>query len=142
MADIEKNLHAARPSGDATVADKVQRLIQPEALKKHEPLFWTPGLGADLWQMFTAAVMGDLQAITRLVEKDPSLVRAYYEYRTPLAFAVRENQLEVAAFLLERGADPINSGTPDTLLQTARDRGYVEMQEIPREVVCGGNGHV
>ena len=136
MDDIEKNRHARR-SAEPTFGEKVQRLIQPDALKKNEPLVWTPVLGADLWQMFTAAVTGDLLTITRLVAKDPSLVRAYYEYRTPLAFAVRENQLEVAAFLLARGADPINSGTPDTLLQIARDRGYVEMQKLLETAIAG-----
>ena len=41
----------------------------------------------------------------RLLDKDPSLARAHYEYRTPIAFAVRENQVEVAAYLLDHGAD-------------------------------------
>ena len=38
---------------------------------------------------------------------DPSLVRSHYEYRTPLSFAVRENQIDIAAFLLDHGADPL-----------------------------------
>ncbi len=47
-----------------------------------------------------------------------------------MSFAVCENQLEVAAFLLEQGASPVSSGTPDTLLQIARDRGYSEIQQL------------
>ena len=79
-------------------------MIQPEALKKDEPLFWSPGRGADVWEMFCAAIRGDLEAIKRLLAKEPSLVRSHFEYRTPLSFAVRENQLAVAAYLLEHGA--------------------------------------
>jgi hypothetical protein len=43
---------------------------------------------------------GDLETVRRLVERDPSPVRAHYEYRTPLSFAVRESHVAVAEFLL------------------------------------------
>src|SRR5437763_17126473 len=105
-------------------------MIRTDALKKNEPLFWTPAMVADLREMFGAAIAGDVEAITRLLDKDPSLARGHYEYRTALSFAVRENQVDVAAVLLERGADPINSGMPDTLLQVARDRGYDGMERL------------
>src|SRR5262249_41358963 len=52
MGEIEENLNAARPSGDPKFAEKVRRMIRPEALKKAEPLFWSSGMGADLWEMF------------------------------------------------------------------------------------------
>src|SRR5262245_8500646 len=91
-------------SNNIRLADTTQRMIRPEALKKNDRLFWSPGTGADVWEMFCAAITGDLQTIKRLLDKDPSLVRSHYEYRTPLSFAVRENQLEVASYLLERGA--------------------------------------
>jgi ankyrin repeat protein len=81
--------------------------------------------------------VGDLATVRRLLGADPSLVRCSYEYRTPLAFAVRENRLEMAQFLLEHGADPVNSGTPDTLLQIARDRGYAEMQSLLEKALAG-----
>src|SRR5262249_48182382 len=101
-------------------------MIQPEALKKDEPLFWSPGKGADVWEMFCAAIPGDLETIKRLLDKDPSLVRSHYEYRTPLSFAVRENQLAVAAYLLEHGA----TFAFCNLLEMARDRGHTEMQKL------------
>lgn len=63
-------------------------------------------MGIEVWEMFCAAITGDLETIKRLVEKAPSLVRSHHAYRTPLYFAVRENQVKVAAFLLEHGADP------------------------------------
>jgi ankyrin repeat protein len=103
---------------------------QPEGLSKNEPLIWSPGTGTEVWQMFVAAKHGDLETIKKLVEKDKGLIRGAFDYRNPISFAVQENQLETVAYLLEKEANPIESGTNDTLLQIARDRGYVEMQEL------------
>lgn len=110
-------------------------MIRPEALTKNEPLFWSPGSGADVWEMFCAAIRGDLETIERLVEKDPSLVRSHYEYRTPLSFAVRENQLEVAAYLLEHGATFDLGNLPEM----ARDRGHVAMLNLLEAALGGGH---
>ena len=105
-------------------------MMQPEALRTREPLLWSPGKGTDVWEMLCAAAAGDVGAMRRLVDHDPVLVRAEYEGRTALSFAVRENHLEAAEFLLSRGADPVGSGTPDTLLQIARDRSLAEMEAL------------
>ena len=105
MSQNQQNQH---PSRDQNAAEKLHRMMQPDALKKNEPLVWSTGLGTDVWEMFCSAITGDLQTIKRLLDKDVSLVRGAYDYRTPLYFAVRENQLEVAAFLIVRGADPTN----------------------------------
>jgi RNA polymerase sigma factor (sigma-70 family) len=133
MGDIEKNLQAARPSGDRKFAEKVQRMIQPEALKKNERLYWSPGIGADVWEIFCACITGDLEAVKRLIEKDPSLARSHYEYRTPLHFAVAENQLEIAAYLLAHGAG-FSFGN---VLETARDRGHTEMEKLLEAAIAG-----
>src|SRR5215470_12407187 len=101
-------------------------VLQPEALKRNEPLFWSPGRGVDVWEMFCACIAGDLDTVKRLLEEDPSLARSHYEYRTPLSFAVRENQLEVAAYLIEHGA----TFSLGNVLEMARDRGHVEMQKL------------
>ena len=77
--------------------------------------------------MFCACITGDLESGDAAGREDPSLVRAHYEYRTPLSFAVRENQLEVAEFLLDHGADPLALGD---VLEMARDRGYAEMAAL------------
>ncbi|MGQ0642960.1 MAG: sigma-70 family RNA polymerase sigma factor [Gemmatimonadaceae bacterium] len=127
MANIEENLNAARPSGDPKFAEKIRLMIQPEALKQKKPWPWSPGIGADVWEMFVACMTGDLDAVKRLLEKDPSLVRSHYEYRTPLSFAVRENQLAVAEFLLDRGAATVGLGDP---IEMALDRGYAEMERL------------
>src|SRR6476620_4497793 len=115
-------------------------MFQPEALTKNEPLIWSTGKGTDVWEMFIAAMTGDLEKIKSLLHKDPSLIRCQYDYRTPMSFAVRENQSEVAAFLLEQGANPVTSGTDDTLLDIARERGYSEIQQLLEKAVAGKNG--
>jgi RNA polymerase sigma factor (sigma-70 family) len=128
MGDIEENLKAARPSNNPKFEAKVRRLIQPDALKRTERLFWSPGIGADVWEMFCACVSGDSATVKRLIGQDPALARCHYEYRTPLSFAVRENQVEIAAYLLEQGAEPFGVG--GDLIQVARERGYAEMERL------------
>ena len=115
-------------SSDPKVAWKVQRMIRPEALTKNEPLLWSAGTGTSVWDLFCACITGDLESVTRLVHSDPSLVRAHCEYRTPLSFAVRENQVDVAAYLIDHGADPLGVG--GDLVEVARDRGHVEMEKL------------
>jgi ankyrin repeat protein len=111
-------------------AEKIQRMIQPEELKKNKPLLWSTGNGADVWKMFCACITGDLKAVKRMLKKNPSLVRSNYAYRTPIYFAVRENQIKVAAFLLDHGADPLGLAVNDSLLDICRDRGYAEMEKL------------
>jgi ankyrin repeat protein len=111
-------------------------MIQPEVLKKREPLTWSPGMGTDVWEMFCACITGDLETVRRLVEQDPPLARCHYMYRTPIYFAVRENQIEVAVFLLDHGADPVGVAVSDSLLDIARDRGYLEMERMLEEKVA------
>ncbi len=105
-------------------------MLQPDELKKDEPLLWSAGRGTDVWALFNACIAGDLPAVERLLGKDPSLVRCHYAYRKPLYFAVRENRLAVAAFLLERDPDPGGLWVNDGPIQIARDRGYAEMEAL------------
>src|SRR5882724_3839040 len=111
-------------------------MFRPDALKKNEPLTWSPGRGTDVWEIFSACITGDLAAVERLVNKDPSLVRSNYAYRTPIYFAVRENQIQVARFLLEHGADPLSLAVNDSLLDITRDRGYPEMEKLLVETLA------
>lgn len=108
-------------------------MIQPEELKKNEPLTWSTGRGADVWRLFCAIIAGDIRGVEQLLESDPALVRAQYAYRTPLYFAVRENQTAIARLLLERGADPLSLAVDDSLLEICRDRGYVDMESLLTE---------
>lgn len=105
-------------------------MLRPEILKKNERLDWSPGTGTDVWELFCACRSGDLGTVHRLVEKDPSLVRSQHGYRTPIYFAVRENKIQVAAYLLEHGADPLGLAVNDSLIEICRDRGYAEMERL------------
>src|SRR5262245_13272552 len=105
-------------------------MTQPEELKKDAPLKWSVGTGTEVWSMFCACVGGDLETVKRLLEKNPALVRCQHVYRKPLYFAVRENRLEIVAYLLERDHDPAGLAVNDSLLEIARDRGYAEMERL------------
>jgi ankyrin repeat protein len=105
-------------------------MTQPDALKKRQLLKWSPGIGTEVWSLFRACIAGDLQTVKRLVGNDPSLARCHYNYRKPLYFAVRENRIEVVAFLLECDPDPTGLAVNDSLLDIAADRGYTEMQRL------------
>src|SRR5262249_8014625 len=80
--------------------------------------------------MFCACTSGDLASVKRLLEKDPALARCQHAYRKPLYFAVRENRLDVATFLLDRDPDPIGLAVNDSLIEITQDRGYAEMQRL------------
>jgi ankyrin repeat protein len=105
-------------------------MLQPPELKSTAPLVWSTGRGADVWELFCACVAGDLEAVKRLVAQDPAIVRCHYAYRKPLYFAVRENRLDIAAFLLERDPDPTGLAVNDSLLEIAKDREYAEMERL------------
>lgn len=110
-------------------------MTQPEALSKDEPLKWSTGSGIDLWRLINASVKGDPETVKELLQKDPSLVRSAYDYRPAIAFAVREDQPAVVEYLLSKGANPVNSGTDDTLLQIAKDRGYEQIIQLLEKAV-------
>jgi ankyrin repeat protein len=103
-------------------------MLRPDQLTSEEPLKWSVGRGVDVWDLFTACIAGDLDAVRQLVALEPGLVRTHYAYRTPLYFAVRENRVDVVKFLLEHGADPLSLAVNDSLLDICRDRGYAELQ--------------
>ncbi len=115
-------------------------MIQPDELKKTERLLWSTGTGTDVWKLFCAAMRGDVKTLEALLEHDPSLVRCQYAYRTPLYFAVRENQVAAAAYLIDRGSDSIGLAVNDGLVQIARDRGYAEMQKLLEERLASVHG--
>jgi ankyrin repeat protein len=105
-------------------------MYQPEELKCDRPLKWSTGTGTEVWALFCACIAGDLETVKRLVAKDPALVRCHCHYRKPLYFAVRENRLAVAEYLLERDPDPAGLAVNDSLVDIARDRGYAAMERL------------
>lgn len=103
---------------------------QPEPLKSDKSLKWSTGRGTEVWALFCACIQGDLRTVEHLLQQNPSLVRSQHSYRKPLYFAVRENRLEVARYLLERDPDPFGLAVNDSLIEIARDRGYTEMERM------------
>lgn len=77
----------------------------PPELQTNDYLPWSRGRGVDVWAMFEASMTGDLAAIERLVARDPGLAWCEFQYFTPLHFALREGQLGVVRFLLDRAGD-------------------------------------
>lgn len=114
-------------------------MTRPEDLQRDEKLFWSAGKGTDVWEMFCAAAAGDIDTLDELLDKDPSLIRCHYDYRTPMYFAVKEKQEAAVAYLLGKGANPVSSGTNDTLLQMAIDRGYTDIRSMIEKAI--GNTH-
>ena len=56
--------------------------------------------------IFEAVAAGDLAKVKAIVEADPQALEARNNYRqTPLILAIQKKKLEVAEFLLARGAD-------------------------------------
>ena len=66
----------------------------------------------------------------RLIAKDRSLARAHYDYRKPLYFAVRENRVDVARFILDHDTNPLDLWVDDDPIEIARDRGYAAMERM------------
>jgi ankyrin repeat protein len=79
--------------------------------------------------VFAAALRGDLPAVQQAVEKDPTLVKATeWENATLLHDAVIQNHIDLAKYLLEKGAD-VNAVKTDgvTALHIAARNGNIEM---------------
>ena len=103
-------------------------MVRSDELNRDEPLVWSVGTGTEVWTLFCACAGGDLSTVQRTILDNPALVRAHYEYRTPLYFAVRENRIDIATFLLEHGADPFYNG--DDLIEMARLRGHATLEKL------------
>ena len=113
-----------------------QRLmLQPAELKSDEPLQWSAGRGTDVWALFQACAAGNLQTVQALIAKDRSLARAHYDYRKPLYFAVRENRVDVARFLLEHDSNPMDLWVDDDPIEIARDRGHAAMERMLQDTL-------
>ena len=112
-----------------------RRMLQPAELKSEQKLTWSAGRGTDVWALMQACAAGDLKAVQTLIARDPSLVRAHYDYRKPLYFAVRENRLDIVRLLLEHDYQPLDLWVDDNPIEIARDRGYAAMERLLAETL-------
>src|SRR5579863_3859755 len=79
-----------------------------------------------------AAETGDLAKVKELIQKNPKLISSVdSSHMTPLHWAVYNDHIDVAEFLLAKGAD-VKALTFDgyTPLHFAAGRGYKEMAEL------------
>lgn len=116
-------------------------MIKPSELDSEE--------GGVVWNALTASEDGDVDALRRLLERDPRLSRAEYWYTPAIHFAVREGHLKAVQLLLDAGADPEWNGLHDgSLIAMARDRGHAEIARLLAEardrrgrVLAGSDSH-
>jgi ankyrin repeat protein len=86
--------------------------------------------GQLIWETLTAASAGNVAALRGLLSKDQTLATEY----SPLGYAVREGHLEAVQVLLGAGAKAGEIGFQgDTLIETARDRGFEEVARVLEE---------
>ncbi len=87
--------------------------------------------------MFQASAKGRLAEVQSLAAKDPRLIECELDYRRPLRFAVLGGQREVAAWLLDQGADPTYGFGQETLVDLLRLRGSHSMADwLARELAA------
>src|SRR5215467_4295953 len=93
----------------------------------------------DLWSLLEASAAGELPAVERMEEERPELVHAQYNYTPAIHFAVREGRLEVARYLIDRGAETVDYRSypfQDSLLTFAEDREDRPMADLLRKVAA------
>lgn len=87
--------------------------------------------GHATWDTLVASSTGDVVALRRLLDRNPSLARAEYWYAPAIHFAAREGHVDAVRLLLDAGADPEGNGLNDrTLIQMARERGHEQIAQM------------
>ncbi len=122
-------LHERSPSAARWPTESSQ-IRWPADLDTDDYDGWYMGRGRSVKRAVKAAMEGDLDTIRRCIDAEPELVDCNIRYREPLYFAVGNNHLEVARFLVESGAEiTYKSGNRDhqRLIERAEDRGFGEM---------------
>lgn len=93
--------------------------------------FLRPGL-AFSQDIFTAIDEGNLETVQKLIEQDPGLLnQRNADLLTPLNLAAANGRLEIAGFLLQRGADPaIGDRENSQPIHLAALNGHIPMVDL------------
>ena len=94
---------------------------------------WYMGRGRSVYKIIKAAIDGDLAIVQSCIQEEPELVHCNIHYREPLYFAVGNNHLDVAQYLIENGAEiTYKSGNRNHQrnIQRAEDREFTEMAKL------------
>ncbi len=105
----------------------------PENLETDEYDGWYMGRGRSVKRAVKAAMEGDLDTIRACVDAEPELLHCNIRYREPLYFAVGNNHIEAARFLIDSGAEiTYKSGNRhhQRPIERAEDRGFGEVAEL------------
>lgn len=114
-------------------------MIEPVEMKETHPIKLHDGgvsTTTEVWNMLSASFDGDLSRVRVLADRSPGLLTCQYDYTSPLHLAVREGQVELVAFLIDRGAvDPSYRTHPflDSLFTVADDREFEEIKRLLQE---------
>ena len=88
----------------------------------------------DAWRLFVASANGDLATVQQIIRDTPKLLNSFVWYESPLHYAVRENQIDVARELLAAGINPGYSNFTysswQSLLPIAKDRGFDQLHAL------------
>jgi ankyrin repeat protein len=84
--------------------------------------------------LFVASANGDLATVQQIIRDTPELLNSFVWYESPLHYAVRENQIDVARELLAAGINPGYSNFTysswQSLLPIAKDRGFDQLHAL------------
>jgi ankyrin repeat protein len=105
-------------------------MFKPDEFSSERPYGQWSSRGCDIWDAICAALTNDVEALRRLLERDPNLAR----YNQPIHFAAREGHLESVRLLLDAGADPTATFNGDDPVTVARDRGHVAVARLLEDV--------
>ncbi|MDE2888954.1 MAG: ankyrin repeat domain-containing protein [Gemmatimonadota bacterium] len=132
----------ARNTDSAHADWVISRMAKPPELENSDYVAESKGKGPEVWAMFCATIRGDLEAIQRLVEANPDLVRCVHYYTQPIKFAVREGHAEIVRYLLKKGASPFYRTRifHDSLVNLAADREHEEIVKILEEAISERSG--
>lgn len=133
---VDVNAPTLLPGSEATAHGLAMLPMTPlcaALAKRHDAIVKLLVEQGALYDIFTAAFVGDLASVRSLLERAPELVNATdpasdVAQITPLLHAVSAGQLEIAHLLVERGATVGRYSA--RLLQAAANRGHEGLTDL------------